>query len=129
MRNRLTKFFTALAMVAALAVGGAAIASATQTSPQKHQTKVVKKSAAKPSHAVKRSLTASEPTDPASSESATETPDTPEAGAPEAASTPESAADTTAQDAACKAAGIPPTADNVNYDDASGTCTLDNGNG
>jgi cytoskeletal protein RodZ len=123
MRNRLTKFLTAFALVAALAVGGAAIASATHTSSQKQQAKIVKKSAAKPSSAVKRSLTASEPAEAADSESAAETPDT-----PEAASTPESAADTAAQDAACKAAGISPTADNVNFDDASGTCTLDNGN-
>jgi cytoskeletal protein RodZ len=127
MRNRITKFLTAFALVAALAVGGAAIASATHTSPQKQQAKVVKKA-----HAAKRSLTASkpasEPAEAADSESAAETPDTPEAASTEAASTPESAADTAAQDAACKAAGISPTADNVNFDDASGTCTLDNGN-
>jgi Tfp pilus assembly major pilin PilA len=126
MRSRFTKFLTAFALVAALAVGGAAIASATHTAPQKQQAKVVKK------HAVKRSLTAatpaSEPTEAADSASAAETPDsTTEAASTEAASTPESAADTAAQDAACKAAGISPTADNVNFDDASGTCTLDNG--
>ena len=124
MRNRFTKFLTAFAMVAALAVGGAAIASATQTSPQKPHAKVVKK------HAAKRSvtgLTASEPAEVADSESAAETPDAGEAASTEAASAPESAADTAGQAAACKAAGISPTADNVNYDDASGTCTLDNG--
>jgi cytoskeletal protein RodZ len=123
MRNRLTKFLTALALVAALAVGGAAIASATQSSPQKQQAKVVKKS-----HAAKRSIKgltpASEPAEAADSESAAETPDS-----TEAASSPESSADTASQAAACTAAGISPTADNVNYDDASGTCTLDNGNG
>jgi cytoskeletal protein RodZ len=122
MRNRLTKFLTAFALVAALAVGGAAIASATQSSPQK-QAKVVQKS-----HAAKRSVkgltSAPEPAETADTESATETPDT-----GEAASAPETAADTAGQAAACKAAGISPTADNVNYDDASGTCTLDNGNG
>jgi hypothetical protein len=127
MRHRLTKFLTAFALVAALTVGGAAIASATHTAPQKHQAKVVTKS-----HTAKRSFTglapASEPAEAADSESAAETPDSTEAASTEAASTPESAADTAAQDAACKAAGISPTADNVNYDDASGTCSLDNGN-
>jgi uncharacterized iron-regulated membrane protein len=111
MRNRLTKFLTAFALIAALAVGGAAIASATHTAPQKQHAKVVK------------STPASEPAEAADSESAAET-----HNSTEAASTPESAADTAAQDAACKAAGISSTADNVNYDDASGTCTLDNGN-
>jgi Tfp pilus assembly major pilin PilA len=126
MRHRITKFLTAFALIAALAVGGAAIASATHTAPQKQQAKVVKK------HAVKRSLTAgtpaSEPAEAADTESAAETPDGTEAASTEAASTPESAADTAAQDAACKAAGISPSADNVNFDDASGTCTLDSGN-
>jgi hypothetical protein len=124
MRNRLTKFLTAFALVAALAVGGAAIASATHTSPQKQQAKVVKKA-----DAAKRSLkTSNEPAEAADSESAAETPDSTEAASTEAPSAPESAADTAAQDAACKAAGISPSADNVNFDDASGTCTLDNGN-
>jgi cytoskeletal protein RodZ len=121
MRHRLTKLLTAFAMVAALAVGGAAIASATHPAPQKQQAKVIQK------HAGKRTVAgiapASEPAEAADSESAAETPDS-----TEAASTPESAADTAGQDAACKAAGVSPTADNVNYDDASGTCTLDNGN-
>ena len=117
MRSRFTKFLTAFALVAALAVGGAAIASATHTAPQKQQAKVVK------------AAPASEPAEAADSESAAETPDsTTEAASTEAASTPESAADTAAQDAACKATGISPTADNVNFDDASGTCTLDSGN-
>jgi hypothetical protein len=111
MRNRLTKFLTVFALVAAFAVGGAAIASATHSSPQKQHARVVK------------NLTAAEPAEAVDGESAAETSD-----AAEAASTPESAADTAAQDAACKAAGISPTADNVNYDDASGTCTLDSGN-
>jgi hypothetical protein len=37
----------------------------------------------------------------------------------------ESDADTAAQTAACKAAGIDPAANNVEYDDATGKCTLD----
>lgn len=126
MRHRLTKFLTAFALVAALAIGGAAIASATHTAPQKSQAKVVTK------HTAKRSISgltpASEPAETADSESAAETPDATEAASTEAASTPESSADTAAQGAACKTAGVAPTADNVNYDDASGTCTLDNGN-
>jgi hypothetical protein len=126
MRHRLTKLLTAFALVAALAVGGAAIASATHTAPQKQQAKVLQK------HAGKRTVAgiapASEPGEAVDSESAAETPDSSEAASTEAASTPESAADTAGQDAACKAAGISPTADNVNYDDASGSCTVDNGN-
>jgi hypothetical protein len=38
---------------------------------------------------------------------------------------PESAADTAAQKAACDAAGI--TGDNVQYDDVTGSCSLDTG--
>jgi len=40
---------------------------------------------------------------------------------------PEGTADQAAQDAACTAAGIDPTASNIQYDDASGVCTLDAG--
>ncbi len=40
---------------------------------------------------------------------------------------PEGAADQAAQDAACTAAGIDPTASNIQYDDATGVCTLDAG--
>lgn len=40
---------------------------------------------------------------------------------------PEGTADQAAQDAACTAAGIDPTAANIQYDDASGVCTLDAG--
>ena len=40
----------------------------------------------------------------------------------------EGAADQAAQDAAVKAAGIDPSASNINYDDATGVATLDSGN-
>jgi hypothetical protein len=42
---------------------------------------------------------------------------------PGESSSPESAADTAAQDAACKTAGIDPNGSNVNFDDATGTCS------
>jgi hypothetical protein len=37
--------------------------------------------------------------------------------------------DQAAQDAACKAAGVPLSADNIDYDDATGVCKLDSGSG
>ena len=39
----------------------------------------------------------------------------------------EGAADQTAQDAACKTAGVDPSASNINYDDETGVCSLDEG--
>jgi len=36
--------------------------------------------------------------------------------------------DQAAQDAACAKAGISPSADNIDYDDATGVCKLDSGN-
>ena len=35
--------------------------------------------------------------------------------------------DQAAQDAACKAAGVDPSASNIDYDDETGVCALDNG--
>jgi len=42
-------------------------------------------------------------------------------------SSTESAADQAAQDAACKDAGVDPAASNIQYDDATGACSLDGG--
>lgn len=42
-------------------------------------------------------------------------------------SSTESAADQAAQDAVCKAAGVDPSASNIQYDDATGVCSLDGG--
>ena len=42
---------------------------------------------------------------------------------------PESDGDAAAQAAACQKAGINPSADNVQYDDQTGTCSLDTGAG
>ncbi|MBA2717131.1 MAG: hypothetical protein H0U51_08790 [Propionibacteriales bacterium] len=39
----------------------------------------------------------------------------------------EGAADQARQDVACTAAGIDPSASNINYDDETGVCTLDSG--
>jgi hypothetical protein len=50
-----------------------------------------------------------------------ETPDT----TSETAGAPETGADTARQDTACKAAGIDPSAANVQYDDQTGACSLD----
>lgn len=40
---------------------------------------------------------------------------------------PESPGDQARQDAACKAAGVSPSATNVDYDDETGVCRLDTG--
>lgn len=42
-------------------------------------------------------------------------------------SSTENAADQAAQDAACKAAGVDPAASNIQYDDATGVCSVDGG--
>lgn len=42
-------------------------------------------------------------------------------------SSTESDADQAAQDAACKKAGVDPAASNIQYDDATGVCSLDAG--
>lgn len=42
-------------------------------------------------------------------------------------SSTESAADQAAQDTACEAAGVDPAASNIQYDDATGVCSLDGG--
>ncbi|MEO5651270.1 MAG: hypothetical protein ABIN79_09475 [Marmoricola sp.] len=48
-------------------------------------------------------------------------------GSESSSSSTESASDQAAQDAACKAAGVDPTASNIQYDDATGDCSLDGG--
>jgi hypothetical protein len=51
-------------------------------------------------------------------------PETPDATT-ETAGAPQSGADTARQDTACRAAGIDPSAANVQYDDQTGACSLD----
>lgn len=48
---------------------------------------------------------------------------------PKGESSSEGAADQAAQDVACKAAGIPTTADDINFDDSTGVCTQGDGDG
>lgn len=54
--------------------------------------------------------------------------DPPRTSESEPAGEPESAADTAAQAAACQNAGLDPNAGNIQFDDQSGTCSIDNGN-
>jgi hypothetical protein len=89
--------------VAALAVGGTSLAVAGSNSP------------AKPAAKHAKVLNVSKVSKHQVRKTAAETPGE--------SSAPESAADTAAQDAACKAAGIDPNGPNVNFDDATGTCS------
>src|SRR3979409_2054167 len=93
------------AVFAALAIGGSAIATGAPTKPQKP----AKAHVAKKAHAKKAS---------AKKSSAKDSGET-----PEAAGAPECAAEDAAHAARCSAAGV--TGDNVNYDDATGKCSLD----
>jgi hypothetical protein len=133
MRPRIMKFGGTLVAIAALAVGGSAIASGGQNSPAAKPAVVhVKKAAVKTAHVKKTmhvsKLAAASTADPAGPDnSATDTgtestTETPEASS-EAAST-ESDTDAAAQAAAC--AAVDPTGTgNVQYDGT--TCTLDTG--
>jgi hypothetical protein len=88
--------------VAALAVGGSSFAIAGST-PAKPAVKHAKAAKHHARHSVAlRKATTETPGETASSENG---------------------ADAAAQDAACKAAGVDPNGSNVNYDDASGTCS------
>ena len=117
MRRRMTRLALAFTALAALVALGAALAVASPGHPAKHQkhatliAKKFHKSSAAPS--VKREAS------PASEKP--ETPGETETGAPE------SAADEAAQAAACNKAGIDPNGPNVQYDDATGKCSLDTG--
>jgi hypothetical protein len=104
MRTKMIRLGATLVAFAALAVGGSSIASA--KAPHKpgaavHQTKTAK---AKSTRSISSAKSAKEASEPA--ESGTD-------------------ADGAAQAAACAKAGV--TGDNVNYDDATGTCTADTG--
>jgi hypothetical protein len=104
MRTKMIRFGAALVAFAALAVGGSSIASAKaphKPGPAAHQTKSAKAQAVRSSSSAKSAKEAGEPGDAAND------------------------ADGAAQAAACAKAGV--TGDNVNYDDATGTCTADTG--
>jgi hypothetical protein len=112
MRNRLTKLVIALAAAASLAVGGSVLASA--ANPPSHA-KVVH---AKVVHAKTHAAVKANEGEPGGREADPSS---------EQGDASETAADTAGQAAACKAAGIDPNGSNVNYDDSTGTCTLDGG--
>jgi hypothetical protein len=104
MRTKMIRFGATLVAFAALAVGGSTIASAKpphKPGPAAHQMKSAKAKAPHASSSVKSTKEDGEPADAAN--------DT----------------DGAAQAAACAKAGV--TGDNVNYDDATGTCTADTG--
>jgi hypothetical protein len=105
MRTRLTKLAATVAAMAALAVGGSAIASAAQHG--------------------------SAPTPPVASQTQdqSEPADGSQAAESQESTAPESDGDAAAQAAACQKAGIDPNASNVQYDDQSGVCSLDTGSG
>jgi hypothetical protein len=104
----------AVLALAAFAVSSSAMAGTTSKHKGVKQAAkhVVKKHSAKQARLLAATKSSASPSD---GESATET-----GGAAE------SAADTAAQDAACKAAGIDPNG-NVQFDDQTNTCSLDTG--
>jgi hypothetical protein len=115
----------AVALVALAAFGVASSAMATTTSKHKGVKQAAKHVAKTKGAKHARLLAATKSAKSAtSSETPTSAPET--ESSTEAAGAPESAADTAAQDAACKAAGIDPNG-NVQFDDATNTCSLDTG--
>jgi hypothetical protein len=104
MRTKMIRFGATLVAFAALAVGGSSIASAKaphKPGPAVHQTKTAKAKAVRSTSSAKSAKEGTEPADAGTD------------------------ADGAAQAAACAKAGV--TGDNVNYDDATGTCTADTG--
>ncbi len=114
MRKRIARISAAVAAFGALAVGGSALATAAQQHPAAKQHPMAHRHIAKPAVVG----TAKSGEDPG-----TEAKDS----GSESESASEADADAGGQAAACKAAGIDPNADNVQYDDQSGACSLDNG--
>ncbi len=119
MRTRLGRLAAALGAVVALAVGGSAFALAGSGSPSKGSTAqrqhVARSHTAARRHARGTVLRKSSE-DPSPGK---------QRGENEASS--DSDNDTAAQAAACQKAGIDPTGDNVQYDDQTGSCSLDTG--
>ncbi|HZQ03319.1 MAG TPA: hypothetical protein VFA88_04785 [Gaiellaceae bacterium] len=118
---RLSKAGAGILAVAALALGGAALASAAGGS-HAGASNASRPHAAR-SHAVARAQHArarvrASREDPSASEQQDEH-----------GSTAEFDSDAAAQAAACQKSGIDPNADNVQYDDQTGTCSLDTGGG
>jgi len=108
----LGKFVAAVSALAVLAVGGSAVASAApQAKGQVSARQSVRSHAAVRTHLRAASLRSAREAQGESGSGVTS----------------ESDGDAAAQAAACKAAGINPSADNVQYDDQSGTCALDTG--
>ena len=121
MRARLGKLGAAVAALAALAFSGSALASAAggshaiaATAARPHLARA--HTAARTQHL--RATVRKSGEDPGASEQQGES-----------GSVGESDNDAAAQAAACQKAGIDPNADNVQYDDQAGTCTLDTGGG
>jgi hypothetical protein len=111
-RKKLVSFTAALAAIAALAVGGSAIATAGQKPTQPKQPAVAQQPVGYPEAQSGEEATAeSEASSEPSGEKQSSEPD----------------GDAAAQAAACNAVGIDPNADNVQFDDQSGSCTLDGG--
>jgi hypothetical protein len=103
MKGRPSRLLATLVAVAALGIGGSGIAMAANGSSN----------STPPTNSTQTQT--QEPAD----EPAQEPVESEKGGAPE------SAADTAAQEAACNAAGI--TGDNVQFDDVTGSCSLDTG--
>lgn len=119
MRTRLGRLAAALGAVVAFAVGGSAFALAGSSSPSKGSTAqrqhVTRSHAAVRQHA-RASVLRKSSEDPSPSEQRSEN-----------ESSSNSDNDAAAQAAACQKAGIDPNGDNVQYEDQTGSCSLDTG--
>lgn len=128
MRKRLIRLAVTLAALAALAFGASTLASAAQTghktSPSPSPAEVQQGDQAGPDGSADVPDNPAEASQPEQGDA----PDATEASQPEqAGSESEGAADAAAQAAACTKAGIDPNAQNIQYDDQTGTCSLDAG--
>jgi hypothetical protein len=117
-KGALVRLAAALVGCGALAIGGVSIASG--GAPVAKQSLAAGRLASKGPAAAGRART-----DPAKTR--VQANETAESSESEAAGETESAADTAAQAAACQKAGIDPNADNVQFDDQTGICSIDSG--
>ncbi len=129
MSSKLKRMIAALAALAALALGGSAIAGATNDgSSSRHQSATEE---SHPGQAADRDNVRDEngKDDATERSEKGEKDDADEQGEKEdeQGDKPESEDDAAAQAAACAKAGIDLAADNIDYDDETGTCKLDSG--
>lgn len=120
MRTRLGRLAAALGAVVALAVGGSAFALAGSGSPSKGST-------AQRQHVARSHAAARQHARGVVLRKSSEDPSPGEQRGENESSSSDSDNDAAAQAAACQKAGIDPNGDHVQYDDQTGSCSLDTG--